>query len=104
MNTKLLIFRFIKCSFFLIKYSIIFVLRKIEEDYIVVSVGSRVKEFNGVINLNEPSAMLWQLLEKGATEEQLVNKLLEVYNVEKAVAEKDVSAFINKLTVNGILE
>jgi hypothetical protein len=81
-----------------------FVLRKIEEDYIVVSVGSRVKEFNGVINLNEPSAMLWQLLETGATEEQLVNKLLEVYNVEKAVAEKDVSAFINKLTINGILE
>ena len=81
-----------------------FVLRKIEEDYIVVSVGSRVKEFNGVINLNEPSATLWQLLEKGATEEQLVNKLLEIYSVDKAVAEKDVSAFINKLTINGILE
>ena len=81
-----------------------FMLREVAGSYIVVAVGNAVKEFNGVINLNEPSAMLWQLLEKGATEEQLVNKLLEVYNVEKAVAEKDVSAFINKLTINGILE
>ncbi len=81
-----------------------FVLRKIEEDYIVVSVGSRVKEFNGVINLNEPSATLWQLLEKGATEEELVNKLLEIYSVEKSVAEKDVLAFTTKLKANGILE
>lgn len=81
-----------------------FVLRKIENDYIVVSVGKRVKEFNGVINLNEASATLWQLLENGASQEDLVSKLLEEYSVEKSVAEKDVLAFTQKLKESGILE
>lgn len=81
-----------------------FVLRKIENDYIVVSVGKRVKEFNGVINLNEASAILWQELEKGAENEDLVNKLLQVYQVEKSIAEKDVYTFTQKLKENGILE
>lgn len=81
-----------------------FVLRKIENDYIVVSVGKRVKEFNGVINLNESSALLWQVLEKGADNETLVNKLLDVYNVDKSVAEKDVEIFTQKLKENGIIE
>ncbi len=81
-----------------------FVLRKIENDYIVVSVGKRVKEFNGVINLNESSALLWQVLEKGADTETLVDKLLEVYQVDKSVAEKDVEIFTRKLKENGIIE
>ncbi len=81
-----------------------FVLRKIENDYIVVSVGSRVKEFNGVINLNQSSALLWELLEKGAEEQDLVNKLLEVYEIEEERARKDVLVFTQKLLESGILE
>jgi hypothetical protein len=38
------------------------------------------------------------LLEKGCEKEDLLNALLEEYDVEKSVAESDVSAFITKLT------
>lgn len=75
-----------------------FVLREVAGNFIVVAIGESVKQFNGVINLNETGAFLWKALEKGATEEQLVDTLLAEYEVEKEIAEKDVKAFVEKLT------
>lgn len=75
-----------------------FVLREVAGNFIVVAIGDSVKQFNGVINLNETGAFLWKALEKGATEEQLVDTLLAEYEVEKEIAEKDVKAFVEKLT------
>lgn len=75
-----------------------FILREVAGSYIVVAVGDAVKTFNGVITLNETSAFLWNVLIKGATEEELVNALLGEYEVEKETAEKGVKAFINRLT------
>ena len=49
------------------------------------------------LSLNETGAVLWKTLEKGATKEQLVKALLAEYDVDEATAEKDVSAFIEKL-------
>ena len=74
-----------------------FVLREIAGNYIVVSVGERVKEFNGVVNLNGTGAFLWDALAKGATEDQLADKLVSEYDVEKSVALNDVKEFIVKL-------
>lgn len=74
-----------------------FILREVAGNYIVVSVGTRVKEFNGVINLNETSALLWKQLEQGATEDQLVEALIKEYEVDKELAKKDVQAFVSKL-------
>ena len=81
-----------------------FILRKVADSYIVVAVGERVKDFNGVINLNETGAFLWKLLEKGNDHEGLKNALLEEYNVQEAVAEKDVKAFMNKLMEAGLVK
>ena len=75
-----------------------YVLREVAGNYIVVAVGDAVKNFNGIINLNESAAFLWKLLSKDVTEEQLVEKLLEEYEVEREMAEKDVKAFLDKLT------
>jgi len=66
-------------------------------NYIVVAVGSAVKEFNGVINLNETGAFLWKRLQDGAEEEDLVQALLNEYDVEEELARKDVRSFIDKI-------
>ena len=75
-----------------------YVLREVAGNYIVVAVGDAVKNFNGIINLNESAAFLWKLLLEDVTEEQLVERLLEEYEVEREMAEKDVKAFLDKLT------
>lgn len=81
-----------------------FILREVAGNFIVVAVGSAVKDFNGIINLNETGAFLWRMLEKGCDEQSLKKALLDEYDVEDAVAEADVKAFIAKLTEAGLLK
>ena len=81
-----------------------FVARKVGDSDIVVATGKAVKNFNGYITLNETGRFLWDLLENDTDEKNLVTKLLEEYEVEKEVAERDVKKFIAVLSENGILE
>ena len=75
-----------------------FLLRKVSDVYVVVAVGDVSKDFNGIITLNSTGAFLWEKLAEGCEgKESLVNALLEEYDVEKAVAEKDVDAFIERI-------
>ena len=80
------------------------ILREVAGNYIVVAVGDMVKEFNGVINLNETGAFLWKNLVDGKDEQGLVDALLGEYDVDKAIAEEDVKKFINKLTEAGLVK
>ena len=81
-----------------------FILRQVADSNIVVAVGEAVKNFSGVISLNESSAFLWKKLEKGAEESELVEALLNEYDVERAIAERDDKLFIAKLTEGGLLK
>lgn len=74
-----------------------FIIREVAGSFIVVAVGSAAKNFNGIINLNETGAFLWKILERGATEEELLAKMTEEYDVDEETARKDIDAFINKL-------
>ena len=81
-----------------------FVLRKIADTYIVVAIGEEAKKANVMVTLNETGGFLWEKLSEGATEEQLVDALLENYEVDKALASTDVKAFIAKLSDNNLLD
>jgi len=81
-----------------------FILREVAGNYIVVAVGEAVKNFNGVINLNETGAFLWKILEKGGDEESLLAALLNEYDVEEELARTDVKAFVSKLTEAGLVK
>ena len=81
-----------------------FVLREVAGSHIVVAVGEAVKTFNGVINLNPTSALLWKALEKGAEQKDLVDALLSEYDVSEDVAINDVKAFVGKLVEAGLVE
>ena len=81
-----------------------FLLRKISDSYVVVPVGSAVIDFSGLVNLNESGALLFKKLQNDATEEDLVNALLDEYDVDEATAAADVKRFVGKVKDAGILE
>ena len=81
-----------------------FLLRKISDSYIVVPVGDAVVDFSGLINLNETGALLFENMQKGCEEEELVKVLLEQYDVTEEVAKADVKAFVQKAKDADILE
>ena len=74
-----------------------FVLRMVGGENVVVPVGELCKTFHGMINLNETGAFLWKRLQDGAEEEDLVQALLNEYDVEEELARKDVRSFIDKI-------
>ncbi|MBO7344629.1 MAG: PqqD family protein [Clostridia bacterium] len=81
-----------------------FILREVAKNYVVVAVGSAAKDFNCIISLNETGAFLWKQLEKDVTEEQLLNAMLNEYEVEEDIAKKDIKAFIEKVSKANLLK
>jgi hypothetical protein len=83
-----------------------FVLEEVGGTYLAVAVGELAGEFSALVRLNGTGAFLWKLMaEDDVTREVLVDKLLETYEgVEREQAEGDVSAFVKKLSDNGIIE
>lgn len=77
-----------------------FLLRRLGTEYMVVAVGEVSKDFNGMIRLNETGAFYWKELEKGATEDQLVEKTLARFDdVDETTARHDVQAFLHEVSV-----
>lgn len=81
-----------------------FILRKVAGSYVVVPVGKLTLDFNGIINLNETGAFLFELLQKGAEREELIDKLLAEYDVDRARAEADIDKFIQSVKEADVLE
>ncbi len=81
-----------------------FLLRKVADSYVVVPVNSMSLDFNGIINLNETGAFLFELLQKGAEKQDLLDRMLEEYEVAPEKAEIDIDNFIKKVKEADILE
>lgn len=81
-----------------------FILRKISDAFVVVPIGDAVVDFSGLINLNETGAFLFKKLQNGAEKKDLVNALLNEYDVDENTAKEDVKKFIDKLKDADLVE
>ncbi len=81
-----------------------YLLRKVADSYVVVPVGKATVDFNGMINLNETGAFLWQQLQKGADEDALLKAMLKEYEVDEETAAEGLGGFLNKLREADLLE
>ena len=82
-----------------------FLLRSIAGCKVVVSVGKRARDFNGIINLNDTGAFLWERLQKGASEDELVTAILESFTeVDEPMARESVRGFIKTLREAGCID
>jgi hypothetical protein len=53
---------------------------------------------------NRTGALLWQALAKGATDEDLVSRLVETFGIDAETARADVERFLGELAARGLLE
>jgi hypothetical protein len=79
-------------------------LREIGGESIVVPVGARTVDLRGIIKLNATAAFLWKMMEKGCTQQELVEGLLEEFEVDEATAVSDVENFVETLRNNNLLD
>ena len=81
-----------------------YIMRPVADTWAVVPVGEAAKAFKGMLTLNESGALLWNLLKKGASKEELVKALRAEYSVSEETAFSDVDEFLAKLKEAGALE
>lgn len=81
-----------------------FIVKEISGSTVVIPVGNRVADFNGMLKLNETGVFLFNLLKNDTTIEALVQCLVDEYEVTKEKANEDVITFVNKLKEADIIE
>ena len=61
-------------------------------------------ESENYFGLDEVGTAIWQAMQEYGTLQEVFNALLEQYDVEAEVLEKDLSEFIEKLVESGLVE
>lgn len=78
------------------------VLNKVADEYVVVSHNPDI--FNGILKINDSGAFIFELLQKGKENNDIVQSMTEVYYVTREKAEDDLKEFIQKLDDVGMIE
>lgn len=81
-----------------------YVLREVARNNIVVPLGDAEVSFKGIMTLNDVGTFIWKMLENGATKEELLNAVLNEYDVDEETASKDIDRYIVKLRAEKIIE
>ena len=81
-----------------------YVLREVARNNIAVPLGDAEVSFKGIMTLNDVGTFIWKMLENGATKEELLNAVLNEYDVDEETASKDIDRYIIKLRAEKIIE
>lgn len=81
-----------------------FMVRPVAGSYVVIAVGDKTVDFNGIMTLNETGYFLWKQLEKGAEKEDLLKNMMAEYDVDADTAAKDIDRFISQLEAADLAE
>lgn len=81
-----------------------FLLRSMAGSNVVIPIGQRAVDLNGMITLNDTGAFIWKQLELGREEAEIVSAILENYEVDEERAAACVHTFLQSLKEAGCLE
>lgn len=73
-----------------------FILRTVAGETVALPTGG-LTNFDMMITLNDTGRFLWEKLTVGAEIEELVDALLDEYDVTRETAESSVNAFVDRL-------
>ena len=81
-----------------------FVLREVAGETIVIPVGNTALNFNGMICINSVGAEIWKGLQKERTKEEILESILQEFDVTREEATADLDVFLHQLRENNLLE
>lgn len=85
-----------------LKYT--FVLREVSGQVVAVAVGTDHGKFNGMVKLNRTGAFLMEELNgKERTREELLEAMVEKYDVSRERASENLDSFLQILRQGGLL-
>lgn len=85
-----------------LKYN--FAIQEVTDFWAAVPVGKDAKKYHGVMSLNESAKDMMELLRDDITEEQLVKKMLDTYDVPEEQLRRDVAELLQQLREADVLD
>lgn len=79
------------------------VFRKIAEEFILVPIKKRADEVDSIYTMNEVGSRIWELIDGEKNLSEIIDIILNEFEVSPEVAEKDIIEFINQLEQIGAI-
>ena len=78
-----------------------FLTHNVSDEQVMVDLTGK---FHGIVTNNETAAFIVDCLKEDTTKQEIVEKILNEFDVEEYVAQEDVERILNKLESIGALE
>ncbi len=75
-----------------------FVTREVGAELVLVPLTGNVSQMNELFTMNETGRFIWENIHDDTTVEELVEKMVETFDVTPEIAEKDISGFLERMT------
>ena len=79
------------------------ILREIAGEYILIPTGSMALKFQGVFAVSELGVAVWNLLQQEKDETEIVELLLQEYEVDRDTLTADIKEFLQSLREKELL-
>ena len=74
------------------------VTRKTGNEYVLVPITDNIADMNSVYTLNETGAFIWEKINGKRNLEEIIEALVNEYEIDKQSAESDVFSFIENMS------
>lgn len=81
-----------------------FVMKDVAGSKVVLPLGERRLDLNGIITFNDVGAEVFNMLDGTNSVEEIVAKIAKDYEVSTEIVEADVNELIEKMRANGLIE
>jgi len=73
------------------------VTRKTGNEYVLVPVANNIADMTSVYTLNETGAFIWELIDGKKSVEEIIEAVIDKYDVDREKATKDVFSLIDDM-------
>lgn len=80
-----------------------FIMRQIAGENMLIPTGETTQEFNGMITMSETAKFIWENVESCESLDELVQRILDEFDVDEELAHKDAAGLIGELVQAGIM-
>lgn len=80
-----------------------FIVREIAGETVLVPTGATAQEFNGMLSMTDTARFIWERLERVENLDEMVQAVLDAYDIDENTARQDVIGFVQALLQHGMV-
>ncbi len=81
-----------------------YILREVAGKNVIIPVGERVIDFKGMMMPNDTGCFIWKQLSADISYKELLNAILDEYDIDEDTAKTDLDGFMAEARENGVIE